>query len=317
MEAEMTVGPQWNERHFRRRAILCAILLASLAVTAMSGMPLFDHHRHRRRIHSDSDFLLDRRLKGGHTRKSSFELLETVPHDASAFTQGLVVIAQGDNITLYEGTGLYGRSQLRIVDLPTGQVLQRYSLPSNYFGEGIAYYTTSEGDGRIVQLTWKERTAFIYDSETLELLSEFQFSTKKNEGWGITHRRNASSFVVSDGSSSLHMWDETTFSETSRVRVISKWFGLSMPMHNLNELEWDPFTDTILANVWRKNYLLRIDPDTGVVTNQYNLKSLFPPNERPGGADVMNGIALVPNTADEVWVTGKLWPYMFRIRLID
>jgi glutamine cyclotransferase len=216
------------------------------------------------------------------------------------------------------GTGLYGKSQLRIVDLPTGQVLQQYQLPSNYFGEGIAYYTTSEGDGRIVQLTWKSRTAFIYDSETLELLSDFQFSTKENEGWGITHRRNASSFVVSDGSSYLHMWDETTFSETKRVRVISKRFGLSIPMSRLNELEWDPSTDTILANVWYKNYLLRINPDTGLVTHRYDLRSLFPPRERERPRDdVMNGIALVPNAADEVWVTGKLWPYMFRIRLID
>jgi glutamine cyclotransferase len=189
-------------------------------------------------------------------------------------------------------------------------------LPSKYFGEGTAYYTTSEGDGRIVQLTWKEQTAFIYDSKTFKLLTDFQFSTKTNEGWGITHRRKASSFVVSDGSGYLHMWDERNFSETTRVRVTLNRFGFSIPMSWLNELEWDPSTDTILANVWYFNYLLRIDPDTGFVTNLYNLRSLFPPNERPEGADVMNGVALVPNAADEVWVTGKFWPYMFRIRLI-
>jgi glutamine cyclotransferase len=252
----------------------------------------------------------------------SFELLETVPSDASAFTQGLVIIVveededNNSTILLYEGTGLYGRSQMRQVDLPTGQVLQQHALPDAFFGEGIAYYTTAAGEGRLVQITWKEQTAFLYDSATLDLLSNFTYTTTTTEGWGITQRRTSSTstMIVSDGSSNLHVWDEE-WRENHRVPVLLKFEdGSAFPLSRLNELEWDPFTDTILANVWQNDDIVRIDPDTGFVIATYDLSALYP--VRSANADVLNGIALVPNARDEVWVTGKRWPYMFRIRLV-
>jgi glutamine cyclotransferase len=246
----------------------------------------------------------------------TFELLETVPHDDTAFTQGLVtVVVEGDNsTTLFEGTGLYGRSQVRQVDLPTGQVLQQHALPDAFFGEGIAYYSSAAGEGRLVQVTWKEQTAFLYSSATLELLSNFTYTTTTTEGWGITQRTSSSTMIVSDGSSNLHVWDEE-WRETHRVPVLLKFEDTSsFPLGRLNELEWDPFTDTILANVWQQDDIVRIDPDTGFVIASYDLSALFP--SRPASADVLNGIACVPNAPDEVWVTGKRWPYMFRIRLV-
>ena len=230
----------------------------------------------------------------------------------------------GDNtdFTLYEGTGLYGSSDIRIVDLPSGTVLQKRRLDDFYFGEGVAYYTTGEGKGRLVQLTWRRQTAFIYDSTNLELLSNFEFSTTNNEGWGITLRHNESSqtFLVSDGSSFLHTWEDVTWNEIRRVQVFEQVLVnddeiRTLPQYRLNELEWDPVTDTVLANVWQTDRLLRIDPETGFVLVRYDLGALY--KDRTSTSDVLNGIACVPNAPDQVWVTGKLWPHMYRIRLIE
>ena len=156
------------------------------------------------------------------TQSRTFELLETVPHDPDAFTQGLVVVARDNNQhELYEGTGLYGESDVRRVDFPTGDVLLKTELPSIYFGEGIAYYETDSGEGRIVQLTWQEGLVFIYDSQTLERVSSATFSTTLNEGWGITARQKDGDgmFVVSDGSSYLHFWNQSNLAEFRRMQV--------------------------------------------------------------------------------------------------
>ncbi|GAX26566.1 hypothetical protein FisN_21Lh034 [Fistulifera solaris] len=254
------------------------------------------------------------------TRRGTFELLETVPHDPDAFTQGLVIVARDNNQhELYEGTGLYGESDVRRIDIMTGNVLLQTKLSDSYFGEGITYYETESGEARIVQLTWQEGVAFVYDSQTLQPISNITFSTTRNEGWGITGREKDGNkmFVVSDGSSYLHFWNQSDFVEFRRVQVTSRESLEDDPnaVNNLNELEWDPTTDTILANVWYSDTIQRIDPDTGLVTVDYDLSTLYP--NRDVTSDVLNGIALVPDTSDEYWVTGKLWPNMFRIRLID
>lgn len=246
--------------------------------------------------------------------------METVPHDSTAFTQGLVVVSRGNNeFDLFEGTGQYGQSDVRQVDLPTGNILLKTELPNIYFGEGITYYETPSGEGRLVQLTWQEEIAFIYDSETLEQISNFTFSTTLNEGWGITLRQmdGEEMFVVSDGSSYLHFWNQSTYAEFRRVQVTSRTDpeSTSTPVRYLNELEWDPTTDTILSNVWYSDMIQRIDPATGFVIARYDLSSLYP--DRPSISATLNGIALVPGTRDQIWVTGKLWPNMFRIRLND
>jgi glutaminyl-peptide cyclotransferase len=243
--------------------------------------------------------------------------LETVPHDGDAYTQGLQTVGED---TLYECVGHYGKSELRRVDLLTGTVLQRQKLADEFFGEGITYYKDPiSGKGRILQLTWREGTAFLYDSESLELLDRFSYDTETGQGWGITWRPKESTFIVSDGSSFLHTWESQTFAETKRTEVYTMVHGGKGAVRNINELEYEPVSDTVLANVWFNDLILRIDPDTGFVTTMYDLRGLYPPDQRSSQDKdaVLNGIALVPGEPDQVWVTGKLWSHMFRIRLID
>ena len=239
-----------------------------------------------------------------------------MPHDDDSFTQGLQIV--GD--TLYESAGRYGKSELRRVDLSTGTVLQRHKLPDKFFGEGITYLEDGNtGKGRILQLTWRERTAFLYDSESLELLEQFSYDTATGDGWGITWRQQQSTLIVSDGSPFFHIWDAHTFAEIKRIEVYTFAHGGTGKVRGINELEYEPVSDTVLANVWHNDLIMRIDPDTGFVKTMYDLRNLYPPEQR-SSADteaVLNGIALVPGEPNQVWVTGKLWSHMFRIRLVE
>lgn len=239
-------------------------------------------------------------------------VLETLPHDANAWTQGLVTSADG--LTLYEGTGLYGESNLRKIDATTGQIIQQSTTLSNeYFGEGIALYTDASNNHRIIQLTWKEQTGFIYDRDTLTQLTSFPFSTKRNQGWGITVRKNT--FIVSDGSRVLHIWDKSTLKEIKRVRV-GQFVPFPVVVPLLNELEYDPVSDTILANVLGTKRIVRINPENGRIVAQYNLRPVYTRlKEEYSMVGALNGIALVPGTKDEYWVTGKLWPEMYKVRM--
>jgi len=271
------------------------------------------------------------------TKFGSYRLLETVPHDASAFTQGLCL---KNATTAYEGTGLYGgKSEVRLVNIPTGRVLQQVPLASQYFGEGLAYYETSRDDdgdgageegnrGRLVQITWKERTGFVYDSDTFEVLQQFEYETHTGEGWGITYDGTAGNhrFYVTDGSRYLMTWNASTMQQIDKKEVVvlrqSDTATSTEPVPYLNEIEYDPFTDTILSNVWYQDVIVRIDPKSGRITTVYDLSTLYP--DRPESADVLNGIALTTtndandgNDAAELWVTGKFWPHMFRIRLLE
>jgi glutamine cyclotransferase len=135
----------------------------------------------------------------------SYEIVNTYPHDKNAFTQGLLI----DNGVLYESTGLYGASSLRRVDLETGEILQAYELPVQYFGEGIAAFGS-----KIIQLTWQSQTGFVYDENSFEVLQDFNYST---EGWGITY--DGSHLIMSDGTSALYFLDPETFQKTGQVEV--------------------------------------------------------------------------------------------------
>ena len=248
----------------------------------------------------------------------SFSVLETVPHDTKAFTQGLLVWTDRHNRTIMvEGTGNHGESELRRLDPRTGKVLQTHRMPNEYFGEGVAHYKNKTTDRDcLIQLTWQERVAVIYDAETFEVLSNFRFRTKRNEGWGITHDAKNDRFIVSDGSEFLHFWD-ATYKETDRIKVTFLGQGTSKPIEvgGINELEWDSYNSgTVLANVWGQDIIIRIDPTTGHITTVYQLHGLY--TNRHKSTDVFNGIALT-DTPNQVWVTGKWWPYMYRIQLIE
>jgi len=225
----------------------------------------------------------------------TYNVVAKYPHDRSAFTQGLVV----DDGDFFEGTGLYGASQIRQVDLESGNVLRRSDLAPDYFGEGITVF----GD-RIYQLTWKAGKGFIYDRNTFAVLDEFAY---QGEGWGLTH--DGTHLIMSDGTAVLRFLDPETLEEVRRVTVRDK----HGPIRKLNELEF--VKCEILANVWLQDYIVRIAPDTGEVLGWVDMHGLLAQTDNDDGADVLNGIAY-DTERDRLFVTGKLWSNLFEIELV-
>jgi len=220
------------------------------------------------------------------------EQVRSYPHDSTAFTQGLL----WHDGRLYESTGRYGQSSLRVVEVETGNVLQRTNLAPQYFAEGLA----SVGDS-LYQLTYKEGVAFIWDPESLAQLGQLQYS---GEGWGLSS--DGRRLIVSDGSSYLTFVDPATFSVDTTLQVTDG----GQPVAQLNELEW--VRGEVWANVWHTNRIARIDPATGAVRGWLDLAALVPAVSDPEG--VLNGIAY-DEQANRLLVTGKLWPRLFEIRI--
>ena len=234
----------------------------------------------------------------------TYEIVNTYPHDSTSFTQGLVY-HQG---VLYEGTGQQpyfspgssanGIATLRKVAIETGEVLQSLQMDRQHFGEGIAIL----GD-EIVQLTWKSQIGFVYDLETFQVKREFIYRT---EGWGITH--DGSRFVMSDGTFSLYFRDQS-LNEIGRVDVRDNRGFVT----RLNELEF--IKGEIWANVWGTDLIARINALTGRVIGWIDLTGLLSDADSSGDPDaVLNGIAYDAEN-DRIFVTGKLWPKLFEIRV--
>ncbi len=225
----------------------------------------------------------------------TYEVVNTFTHDPEAFTQGLVF----DDGFLYEGTGLYGKSELRKVDLETGNVLQRHKLPDEFFGEGITIF----GD-RIIQLTLESKTGFVYDKETFELLREFSYPT---EGWGLTH--DGRYLIMSDGTPMLYFLDPETFKQNHKIMVLDQ----DSPVWGLNELEY--VDGQIYANVWPTKRIVRIEPETGEVIGWIDAEGILAPQDYSESIDVFNGIAY--DTAERrLFVTGKFYPKLYEIKLV-
>lgn len=224
-----------------------------------------------------------------------YRIVKSYPHDRAAYCQGLVY----EDGVLYEGTGRYGESTLRQVDLATGQVQRQVALDRAIFGEGITVWNNS-----IVQLSWKENVAFIYDKRTFAQTGKFRYT---GEGWGITHDHRY--WIVSDGSPTLRFFDPQTYQVVRRVTVRDG----ERRVRYLNELEY--VQGEIWANVWYQDYLVRISPQTGNVLGYLDLSRLWPISERPDREAVLNGIAFDPTTG-HLLVTGKNWPQLFELELI-
>jgi glutamine cyclotransferase len=222
----------------------------------------------------------------------------TYPHDTGAFTEGLF-FKDGQ---LYESTGQKGQSSLRRVDLKSGRVLQKKELAAQYFGEG----TTAVGEN-IVNLTWQSNVGFIFDARTFTLKGRFNY---KGEGWGLAS--DANHVYMSDGSADIRILDPKTLDEQRRIHVTAD----GKPITQLNELEM--VEGQLFANVWGSDVIARIDPDSGNVVGWIDLTGLLPPGQRgTTNADaVLNGIAYEPK-AHKLYVTGKLWPKLFEIELIQ
>ncbi|MDQ5987148.1 MAG: hypothetical protein CSYNP_02885 [Syntrophus sp. SKADARSKE-3] len=230
----------------------------------------------------------------GKTPVYRYQVIRTYPHDRQAFTQGLVFI----DGALYEGTGLHGRSSLRKVDLATGRILKQIDLSPAYFGEGITIF----GD-RIIQITWQSQTGFVYDKKSFRLLRQFHYP---HEGWGITH--DGKRLLISDGTSVIHCLSPKDFHETGRLEVRDD----RGPVTGLNELEY--VKGELYANIWQTDLVAIINPRTGRVKAWLNLEGLLR-KEDALVADVMNGIAY-DAAKDRLFVTGKLWPKLFEIKVI-
>lgn len=223
-----------------------------------------------------------------------YEIVHVYPHDRNAFTQGLIYL----NGFLYEGTGLPGRSSLRKVKLETGEVVQKIALPQPYFGEGI-----TDWGHELIELTWQSGVGFVYDQFSFSKLREFRY---QGEGWGLTH--DGVNLIMSDGSAYLRYWDPRTFAEKRRLLVKDG----GRPVSNLNELEY--IKGEIYANIWQTERIARISPKTGLVVGWINLEGLLTDADRSQPVDVLNGIAY-DSAKDRLFITGKLWPKLFEIRL--
>ena len=222
------------------------------------------------------------------------KVLSVRPHDPQSFTQGLVL----DGGTTYESAGEYGSSSLREADPRTGEVKRKVDVPPQYFAEGLALV----GD-RLIQITWKEQTAFVYNRSDFRQVGMFRYD---GEGWGLCW--DGQRLVMSDGSDHLTFRDPKTFAVlgTMNVTVAGK------PAWALNELEC--VDGLIYANVWQTDQILRIDPKDGRVTAVIDASGLLTPEERQN-TDVLNGIAWDP-AKKTFLITGKLWPKMFEVTFV-
>jgi glutaminyl-peptide cyclotransferase len=232
---------------------------------------------------------------GAQTPQYTYEVVHEYPHDPSAFTQGL----EYRGGFLYEGTGLNGHSFLRKEKLETGQVLQQVDLDSQYFGEGITVLNQ-----RIVELTWKAETGFVYDQSSFRRQRSFNYT---GEGWGLAN--DGDNIYMSDGTAQIRVWDPQTLQEKRRITVKDR----GQPVLNLNELEW--VRGEIYANVWQTDRIARISPTDGRVLGWIDLTGILKPSERTGQEDVLNGIAY-DVLGNRLFVTGKLWPKLFEIKVI-
>lgn len=232
---------------------------------------------------------------GGEPAAYTVEVVGRTPHDETAFTQGLV---HADHL-LYEGTGEYGASRIRLVRPQSGDVLVEQPLPDSMFGEGVAGH-----DGRLYQLTWREQQVLVRDRCTLR---ELERMTYDGEGWGLTGDGDV--LWRSDGTSRLFAHDPETFAVTRTVDVRDR----GVPVELLNELE---FVDgQILANVWKSPWIVRIDPASGAVTGWIDASPLVDEVGSTDPDEVLNGIA-VDAGSGRLWLTGKRWPTVFEIRVV-
>ena len=231
--------------------------------------------------------------ESGTVARYGYEVVNAFPHDPAAYTQGLVFSNGG----FLESTGREGYSTLRRVEL-NGKVLEQVSIPRPYFAEGLALL-----NGKLYQLTWQHGVGFIYDASTFDKLGEFKYS---GEGWGLT--TDGHSLILSDGSSSIRFLDPADFKVTKTISVLDRGRAID----SLNELEL--IQGEIYANIWHSDRIARIDPQTGHVKDWIDLtglKELSGVSEEEG---VLNGIAYDEANA-RLFVTGKLWPKLFEIRL--
>lgn len=227
----------------------------------------------------------------------TYEIVNTYPHDTSAYTQGLI----WHDGALYESVGQYGRSNLRKVELESGKVLRRAEVPEEFFAEGMTLLK-----GKLFQLTWQEHKGFIYDPNTFSKIGEF---TYEGEGWGLT--QDGKSLILSDGTNQIRFLNPDNFRVERAINVFED-NDPSRPLREINELEY--VKGEIYANVWQTDQIIRVDPKTGKLLGVVDLSGILPGKRLDEVDDVLNGIAYDEKN-QRLFVTGKRWPKLFEIRL--
>ena len=234
-------------------------------------------------------------LANGAVPVYGYDIVRTYPHDTSAFTEGLFYL----NGYLYESTGLEQHSSIRKVRLETGEVVQKYDVPPQYFGEGIVNWKD-----HLISLTWKSHVGFVYGLKSFQPQRQFTYD---GEGWALT--QDGTQILMSDGTPEIRLLNPQTLLPTGRILVTLD----GRAVRNINELEW--VKGEIYANVWQTNWILRIDPHDGHVASAINMAGLLAPSDIVRGqTDVLNGIAYDAKH-DRLFVTGKNWPKLFEIRV--
>ncbi len=230
----------------------------------------------------------------------NYTLINTLPHDTTSFTEGLLF---HDNL-LFESTGApdylaQARSMFGVLDLKTGKIDKKVEIDkTKYFGEGIVFF-----NDKVYQLTYKNQLGFIYDAKTFKKIGEFSYQNK--EGWGLT--TDGTNIIMSDGTNTLTYLDPTTLKVTKTLQVSNDGYAEDY----LNELEY--IKGFIYANVWNKNYIVKIDPVSGKIIGRVDLSALSTTSKNKFKHSLeMNGIAFDPAT-DKIYVTGKFWPDLYEI----
>jgi glutamine cyclotransferase len=215
---------------------------------------------------------------------------DSIPHFTKCYTQGLII----ENGTVWESCGKFAESHLIQWDLNTQKIIKQVKFEDKYFAEGL-----TKLNGKLYMLTWQAGTAFEIDPVSLDTLKTYQY---KGQGWGLTH--NEKQLIMSNGSDVLQFINPQTFKVEHKINVTIN----DKPVHQLNELEW--INGKIYANVFQTDYIVVIDPKTGVITEKHHLPNLLKNSFRKPG--VLNGIAYDEATK-KTWITGKNWPLMFEL----
>ena len=229
-----------------------------------------------------------------------YSVLNTLPHDPSSFTEGFLF----HNNQLFESTGATAelpqtKSLFGIVDMKTGKINTKVELDKTiYFGEGITVL-----NNKIYQVTYKNQVGFIYDAMSYKKIGQFNYKNK--EGWGLT--TDGTSVIMSDGSNVLTYFNPDGMTVSKTVSVSNNGYAEDY----LNELEY--INGFIYANVWLKNYIVKINPSDGKIVGIIDLSAIEDKEKTSNvSAKEMNGIAF-DSATNKIYITGKMWAHMYQI----
>ncbi|GAA5316479.1 MAG: glutaminyl-peptide cyclotransferase [Candidatus Pelagadaptatus aseana] len=224
-----------------------------------------------------------------------YKVLQKLPHDPQLFTQGLVI----EDNTLWESSGLYGRSLLQRRDKQQVRALTQFRYPAHEFAEGIALM----GD-YLYGLTWKSGRVYRWRKHSLELDRTYRIH---GEGWGLSLWRE--DLAISNGSDTITFYHPETLSPKRSIQIRAE----GEPVTRLNDLT--ATSNHLWANIWHNHQVIQIDPDTGEVTAHLNLRKLVDENRSYQNEAVLNGIAW-DNSSNTLWVTGKYWQHLYQLELL-